>query len=100
MVVHVILHIYRKGNTQGNRQMGVGTLLASFLGHPPPPPPRHDSNGVHHSHMRDKIYGTGSVNISMNGLSHMAGVVWRQYTNSASGRTKSQNFCYFLTSQA
>ena len=49
--------------------------------------------GIHRLRMRDiiaRVYGTWSVNVSVNGLSHVAGVVWRHYTNIVSGRTENQ----------
>ena len=54
--------------------------IASFPGHTP--------QGIvawypclHMSEIIARVYGTGSVNVSVNSLSHVTGAVWRQYTN-------------------
>ena len=43
---------------------------------------------LHMSEIIARGYGTGSVNVSVNSLSHVTGAVWRHYTNIVSRRTK------------
>ena len=63
--------------------------IASFPGHTP----QGRVAWYPRLHMREiiaRVYGTGSVYVSVNSLSQVTGVVWRQYRNIVSGRTNSQ----------
>ena len=60
----------------------VNTAGSSLI--PRPHPPMKEWPGIHRSHMCKiivRVFGTVSVNVSVNGLSHVGGVVWRQHTS-------------------